>query len=220
MVFNATFNNISVISWRSDLLMEETIYLSQVTDKLSHNVHLAWTRFVLVVIGTDCIDSYKSNYHTITTMTAPNIKRSKLDKPNMISYSWLGTDTSIKICKVKLVLLSQTCPLHEMVQLWECLTRIWYITEVCYSEGIFYVLQKLFLILVKYKNISKGASFMSCLILVYFVIIIPIICFHLYAKLCIHDCPYDLLLTFIYFVLQKSLHVWCRRMILFTINKS
>jgi len=24
MVFNATFNNISVISWRSDLLVEET----------------------------------------------------------------------------------------------------------------------------------------------------------------------------------------------------
>ena len=45
MVFNATFNNISVISWRSVLLVEETEYLekttdlSQVTDKtLSHNV--------------------------------------------------------------------------------------------------------------------------------------------------------------------------------------
>jgi len=25
----------------------------------------------LVMIGTDCIDSYKSNYHTITTTTAP-----------------------------------------------------------------------------------------------------------------------------------------------------
>ena len=25
MVFNATFNNISVISWRSDLLVEETV---------------------------------------------------------------------------------------------------------------------------------------------------------------------------------------------------
>jgi len=25
----------------------------------------------LVVIDTDCIDSYKSNYHTITTTTAP-----------------------------------------------------------------------------------------------------------------------------------------------------
>ena len=32
MVFNATFNNISVISWRSVLLVEET----GVTDKLYH----------------------------------------------------------------------------------------------------------------------------------------------------------------------------------------
>jgi hypothetical protein len=46
MVFNATFNNISVISWRSLLLVEETrvpedktIDLLQVTDQLlSHNV--------------------------------------------------------------------------------------------------------------------------------------------------------------------------------------
>jgi hypothetical protein len=42
MVFNATFNNISVISWRSVFLVEETgvsgknIDLSQVTDKLYH----------------------------------------------------------------------------------------------------------------------------------------------------------------------------------------
>jgi hypothetical protein len=42
MVFNGTFNNISVISWRPVLLMEEAIVLekitdlSQVTDKLYH----------------------------------------------------------------------------------------------------------------------------------------------------------------------------------------
>ena len=37
-------------------------------------LHLAWVGFELttsVVIGTDCIGSCKSNYHTITTMTAP-----------------------------------------------------------------------------------------------------------------------------------------------------
>jgi hypothetical protein len=45
MVFNVTFNSISVISWQSVLLVEETEYpekttnLPQVTDKLlSHNV--------------------------------------------------------------------------------------------------------------------------------------------------------------------------------------
>ena len=42
---------------------------------LSHNVvHLAWTGFeitTLVVIGTDCISSYNSFYHTNTTTTVP-----------------------------------------------------------------------------------------------------------------------------------------------------
>jgi len=34
VVFNATFNNILAISWRSVLLLEETEYLPQVTYKL------------------------------------------------------------------------------------------------------------------------------------------------------------------------------------------
>jgi len=44
MVFNASFNNISIVSWRSVLLMEETgvpgenTNLTQVNDKLYHNV--------------------------------------------------------------------------------------------------------------------------------------------------------------------------------------
>ena len=38
IVFNTTFDNISVISWCSVLLVVKTIDLSLVTDKLSHNV--------------------------------------------------------------------------------------------------------------------------------------------------------------------------------------
>jgi hypothetical protein len=38
MVFNATFNNISVISWRKPEYPEKTTDLSQVTQTLSHNV--------------------------------------------------------------------------------------------------------------------------------------------------------------------------------------
>ena len=75
MVFNATFNNISVISWQSVLLVEDlekTTDLSQVTDKLYHIMLFTspWSRFKLttsVVIWTDCIGSCKSNHHTIMT---------------------------------------------------------------------------------------------------------------------------------------------------------
>ena len=41
MVFNATFNNISVISWRSVLLMEETEHPEKTTYIMLYRVHLA-----------------------------------------------------------------------------------------------------------------------------------------------------------------------------------
>ena len=82
MVFKATFNNISAIS--SVLLAQETEYLEkttelpQVTDKIYHimlyPVHPTLAGFeltMLLMIGTDCIGSKKSNYHMITTTTAP-----------------------------------------------------------------------------------------------------------------------------------------------------
>jgi hypothetical protein len=72
MVDNATFKNISVISWRSVLLVEKQDDQEKTTDLYTS----ARSRFELttsVVIGSDCIGSCKSNYHTIKITTAPQI---------------------------------------------------------------------------------------------------------------------------------------------------
>ena len=55
MVFNATFNNLSVVSWWSDLLLEypeNTTDLSQVTDKLYHTI-LYRVHFAMIRVRSD-----------------------------------------------------------------------------------------------------------------------------------------------------------------------
>jgi hypothetical protein len=86
MVYNATFYNISAISWRSVLFGEETGVSGENhhppagSHKIYHimlyRVHHIMSRFdlaTLVMIGTNSIDSCIPSYHTITTTVAPII---------------------------------------------------------------------------------------------------------------------------------------------------
>ena len=81
MVFNATINNISVISCRSVLLVEETGVPGENSRhatsqwQLYHIMLYQWMGFKLTMIGTDCTGSCKSNFQTIKTMTAPIFHR-------------------------------------------------------------------------------------------------------------------------------------------------
>jgi hypothetical protein len=107
-MLNATFNNISAMSWQSVLLVEETVgpgenHRPAVShwQNLSHNV--SYTSPTSVVICTDCIGSYKSNYHTITTTAVtiltkgyPNLKGMLSSKGTIWMHNYNGTSIKIK----------------------------------------------------------------------------------------------------------------------------
>ena len=77
MVFNATFNNILDILWRSALMVEEpwrTGKNSPTCRKSPTNfITSPWSRFELTTFTSDMYwlyRSFKSNYHTITSTAA------------------------------------------------------------------------------------------------------------------------------------------------------
>ena len=105
MIFNATFNNISVISWWLILLVQvsgENHRSAASSHQLYHiiyGVHSPWVGFelsTLVMIGTDCTGSCKYNYHTITSTTAwcnkcvvwSSAKSKALDIPDTSTKTW------------------------------------------------------------------------------------------------------------------------------------
>ena len=92
--------------------MEITTDLSQVTDKLYHImlcwVHIAWAGFeltTLVVIGTDCIGSQISNYHT--TMAAPT------NCVDLINVRWINVINKWKKHNKKCLFFSDKCESND-----------------------------------------------------------------------------------------------------------
>jgi hypothetical protein len=71
IVFSTTFNNISVILWRSVLLVEETGGPAENHRPAASHWQTLLHNVVSSTPRTDCTGSYKSNYHTITTTTFP-----------------------------------------------------------------------------------------------------------------------------------------------------
>ena len=70
------YRGCQIYCWRKPVDPENTIDLSQLAHKLYHKMLYTspWLRFertTLVVIGTDCLGSCKSNYHTITATASP-----------------------------------------------------------------------------------------------------------------------------------------------------
>ena len=134
MVFIATFINISVITWWSILLVEEIGVTGENHQlvashwKLYHimlyRLHLAWTEFeltTLVMISIDCTDSCKSDYHTITTMTAL-MSKWEFRRQKLFEYKCNNStnrqveqrkDLKVEQYKLQLIYINQWCGLES-----------------------------------------------------------------------------------------------------------
>ena len=118
MVFSATFNNIPAILWWSVLLVEET----RVPEGNHRHVTSHWQTLsplagfkltTLVVIGTDCTSSCKSNYHTITTMTTPRQNYEK-NAPTINFFQYqIKERCDMFECWLNIIIVCQSRPVCE-----------------------------------------------------------------------------------------------------------
>ena len=148
MVFNTTVNNISAISWRSVLLMGEdgcTRRKPQTCHKSLTNVNVVSRTLdeitTVVMIGTDCTGSCKSNYHTITTTMAPK-KDEVVYQSNIDNNQYLFTNqVDVLVClvhtdKLSIFILIQTVCLVTHHGVAEILLRLLLNTNQSINQSI------------------------------------------------------------------------------------
>ena len=111
--------------WKKPKYPEKTRDLSKVTDKLDHimlyRVHHVMNGFKLtsvVVIGTDCTCSCKSNYHTITATTAPlhvSIYLTFTYAYIMYSLTLINTKYQVNILRYRSHVVKYKCTIFTLV---------------------------------------------------------------------------------------------------------
>ena len=117
------FNNFSVISWWSIYWWRKPEYQEKTTYLMLYQVH--FTRFkitTLVMIGTDCTGSIKSNYHTTTTtpnFTSDTIHLLHAGEGNMKINSPMSIILNVLLYRMKprkhLRIDRNFCSVHEEI---------------------------------------------------------------------------------------------------------
>ena len=128
MVLNATFNNILFILWWSVLLVEVNLScrrsLTNFITQLCTKYTSPWIGFelpILVVMGTDCTSSCKSNYHTITTTTALNYFLNKCSRKGYYQSLWQNVTFLLQLSAVLLEIIILVANQQKLVpSYWLC----------------------------------------------------------------------------------------------------